>query len=527
MPGYSLGRYLSRMPPPTAVAHQKVVVVDFGGQYAQLIVRRVRELGVYSELVPWNRLPDDFPDSTTRAVILSGGPMSVTEPSAPDFDFDRVPESIPILGICYGQQLMAHRLGGRVERASEREYGRRHLVGVTPGSLVEGLSSNQVWMSHGDQVLQPPPGFAVTGSTETCPVAAFEDRARGRYGVQFHPEVSHTVDGKTVLKRFLFERVGLAGDWTSESFIEESLDRIRAEVGDRKVLCAVSGGVDSSVVAALVSRAVGERVTCVFVNHGLLRKGEAEDVVRAFSETFHPNLVVIDAAEQFFAALRGVTDPEQKRKIIGAEFIRAFEAHADELKGCDFLAQGTLYPDVIESGSPTAAKIKTHHNVGGLPDWMRLQVIEPLRWLFKDEVREVGRRLGLPDEMVDREPFPGPGLAVRILGEVTPERVRIVQDADAIFREEIRARGLRAGIWQSYAALLDVRSVGVMGDERTYQNPIVLRAVQSEDAMTATAVAFPFEFLEHVASRIVNEVPGVNRVLYDLTSKPPATIEWE
>jgi GMP synthase (glutamine-hydrolysing) len=281
------------------------------------------------------------------------------------------------------------------------------------------------------------------------------------------------------------------------------------------------------VVAALVSRAVGERVTCVFVNHGLLRKGEAEDVVRAFSETFHPNLVVIDAAEQFFAALRGVTDPEQKRKIIGAEFIRAFEAHADELKGCDFLAQGTLYPDVIESGSPTAAKIKTHHNVGGLPDWMRLQVIEPLRWLFKDEVREVGRRLGLPDEMVDREPFPGPGLAVRILGEVTPERVRIVQDADAIFREEIRARGLRTGIWQSYAALLDVRSVGVMGDERTYQNPIVLRAVQSEDAMTATAVAFPFEFLEHVASRIVNEVPGVNRVLYDLTSKPPATIEWE
>jgi len=515
------------MPTPTALAHEKVVVVDFGGQYAQLIVRRVRELGVYSEMVPWNRLPEGFPDNATRAIILSGGPMSVTEPGAPDFDFARVPESIPILGICYGQQLMAHRLGGRVERASEREYGRRHLVESARGSLVEGLASDQVWMSHGDQVPAPAPGFEVTASTETCPVAAFEDRIHNRYGLQFHPEVSHTPDGRTVLKRFLFERVRLSGDWTSESFIEESLDRIRAEVGDRRVLCAVSGGVDSSVVAALVSRAVGERVTCVFVNHGLLRKGEAEDVVRVFSETFHPNLVVIDAAEQFFAALKGVTDPETKRKIIGAEFIRAFEAHADELKGCDFLAQGTLYPDVIESGSATAAKIKTHHNVGGLPDWMRLKVIEPLRWLFKDEVREVGRRLGLPDEMVDREPFPGPGLAVRILGEVTPERVHIVQEADAIFRGEIRARDLQSGIWQSYAALLDVRSVGVMGDERTYQNPIVLRAVQSEDAMTATAVPFEFSFLEHVASRIVNEVAGVNRVLYDLTSKPPATIEWE
>lgn len=524
---HGLARYLSGMLSPAAVAHEKVVVVDFGGQYAQLIVRRVRELGVYSEMVPWNRLPDDFPDDATRAVILSGGPMSVTEPGAPDFDFARVPESMPILGICYGQQLMAHRLGGRVERASEREYGRRHLVTRAAGSLVEGLASDQVWMSHGDQVLAPPPGFEVTASTETCLVAAFEDRVHNRYGLQFHPEVSHTPDGRTVLKRFLFERVRLSGDWTSESFIEECLDRIRAEVGDRRVLCAVSGGVDSSVVAALVSRAVGERVTCVFVNHGLLRKGEAEDVVQVFSENFHPNLVVIDAAEQFFGALKGVTDPETKRKIIGAEFIRAFEAHADELKGCDFLAQGTLYPDVIESGSATAAKIKTHHNVGGLPDWMRLKVIEPLRSLFKDEVREVGRRLGLPAAMVDREPFPGPGLAVRILGEVTPERVQIVQDADAIFRDEIRVRGLQSGVWQSYAALLDVRSVGVMGDERTYQNPIVLRAVQSEDAMTATAVPFEFSFLEHVASRIVNEVPGVNRVLYDLTSKPPATIEWE
>lgn len=515
------------MTAPAAVAHEKVVVVDFGGQYAQLIVRRVRELGVFSEMVPWNKLPDDFPDATTKAVILSGGPMSVNDPEAPDLDFSRLPASLPVLGICYGQQLMAHRLGGRVERASEKEYGRRHLASVNPDSLIAGFEGNQVWMSHGDQVLAPPAGFEVTASTDTCPIAAFEDRAGNRFGVQFHPEVSHTPGGKEILKRFLFDRVGLKGDWTSESFIEESIARIRAEVGDRRILCAVSGGVDSSVVAALCSRAVGERVTCVFVDHGLLRKNEAQEVREVFTETFHPHLVVIDAADQFFSALRGVTDPERKRKVIGEEFVRAFESHADELKECDFLAQGTLYPDVIESGSPTAAKIKTHHNVGGLPDWMRLKVIEPLRWLFKDEVRAVGRALGLPTSMVDREPFPGPGLAVRILGEVTPERVKIVQEADWIFRTEIRERGLQSGIWQSYAALLDVRSVGVMGDERTYQHPIVLRAVQSEDAMTATAVPFDFAFLEHVATRIVNEVPGVNRVLYDLTSKPPATIEWE
>lgn len=347
------------------------------------------------------------------------------------------------------------------------------------------------------------------------------------YGVQFHPEVTHTTDGKTVLRRFLLERAGLAGDWTSENFIDEETERIRTAVQNRKVLCAVSGGVDSSVMAALLTRAIGDQAVCVFVDHGLLRKGEAEQVVDTFTQTFHPRLIVIRAADSFFASLRGVTDPEQKRKVIGAEFVRSFEAHADELEGCDFLAQGTLYPDVIESGSSTAAKIKTHHNVGGLPDWMRLEVIEPLRWLFKDEVREVGRKLGLPPEVVDREPFPGPGLGVRILGEVTPERVRITQEADWIFRSEIRARGLLPGIWQSYAALLDVRSVGVMGDERTYEHPIVLRAVTSEDAMTAQAFPFDFEFLEHVCNRIVNEVDGVNRVLYDLTSKPPATIEWE
>lgn len=509
------------------MVHQKVFVIDFGGQYSQLIVRRVRELGVYSEMIAWTEAEAKLATSERpSAIILSGGPRSVLEDHAPSLPMECL-EGIPTLGICYGMQLLAHSLGGQVEKADDREYGKRELNVTKPGSLVGGLTQAQVWMSHGDQVLQAPPGFDTIASTESCPVAAIENRAQNIYGVQFHPEVSHTPEGKTILRRFLFDRCGLHGDWTSESFIEDSIELIRQEVGEKRVLCAVSGGVDSSVMAALMSRALGDQVTCVFVNHGLLRKNEAEQVIEAFSSYFQPRLVVIDARNEFFTALKGVTDPEAKRKIIGAEFVRAFEAHADDLKGCDFLAQGTLYPDVIESGSATAAKIKTHHNVGGLPDWMRLRVIEPLRWLFKDEVRSVGKNLGLPEEMVEREPFPGPGLAVRILGEVTPERVAIVQDADWIFRSELRSRGLHRGIWQSYAALLDVKSVGVMGDERTYQQPIVLRAVQSEDAMTAQAVALPFAALEEIAHRIVNEVQGVNRVLYDLTSKPPATIEWE
>ena len=508
------------------MAHQTALVVDFGGQYSQLIVRRIRELGVYSEMVPWTTAEAEISKRNPDAVILSGGPKSVLEPGAPSIDLALL-EGKPVLGICYGMQLMSLQLGGKVENANDREYGHRVVEPLADG-LISSLTDPHVWMSHGDQVLAPPTGYTVTAKTDSCPVAAIQNLENCHFGVQFHPEVTHTPSGKELLRTFLFSYAKLKGDWTAENFIDEEIERIRATVSDHeKVLCAVSGGVDSSVMAALLIRAIGDRAVCVFVDHGLLRKDEAKQVIETFGDHFHGNLKVFHEHDRFFGALAGETDPERKRKIIGEQFVHVFEDHAKEIADCAFLAQGTLYPDVIESGSPTAAKIKTHHNVGGLPEWMNLKLIEPLRWLFKDEVREVGRRLGLPDDMVDREPFPGPGLAVRILGEVTPERVVTTQDADAIFRSELRARGLHKGIWQSYAALLDVRSVGVMGDERTYEQPIVLRAVQSEDAMTASAVNLPFEALSAIATRIVNEVKGVNRVLYDLTSKPPATIEWE
>jgi GMP synthase (glutamine-hydrolysing) len=505
-----------------------VFVVDFGAQYAQLIARRVRECHVYSEIVPYDASPRELAARRPAAIILSGGPASVYEPGAPALNAALLSLGVPVLGICYGQQAMAQALGGEVRPTGAREYGRTDLEATGPAVLFRDLPAQQsVWMSHADTVVRAPDGFRVTARTGSSPVAAMEEPERGLFAVQFHPEVAHTPYGIEMLKRFLYDGCGLLPDWTPVNVIDRAVERIRDQVGNGQILCALSGGIDSAVAALLVHRAVGDRLTCVFVDTGLLRDGEPDEVEETFARHFKVPLVHVKAADRFLARLEDVVDPEEKRRRIGEEFIRVFEEVAREHSGARFLVQGTLYPDVIESGSRTAAKIKSHHNVGGLPEVMDLDLVEPLRDLFKDEVRRVGEELGLPEEVVRRQPFPGPGLAVRIVGEVTRERLEIVRGADAIVTEEIRRGGLAGKLWQAFAVLLTTRSVGVMGDGRTYQFPVVIRAVTSEDAMTADWARLPHDVLERIGSRIVAEIPGVNRVLYDVSSKPPATIEWE
>ncbi|HHU85407.1 MAG: glutamine-hydrolyzing GMP synthase [Pelotomaculaceae bacterium] len=505
-----------------------VVVLDFGGQYSHLIARRIRELKVFCEMLPYSTSIDEIKAKRPRGIIFSGGPSSVYQEKAPACDPALYETGIPVLGICYGMQLMAQQLGGVVSRSGHREYGKTGLHVLERDRLLSCMEQlEQCWMSHGDRVESAPPGFTVSAATSNSPVAAMACPAKNLYAVQFHPEVVHTPKGQDVLKAFLYDICGCSGDWTMGSFLERSVTEIKARVGDKKVLCALSGGVDSSVAAVMVQRAVGDQLTCIFVNHGLLRKGEAEQVQKTFKEKFQIKLVYVDARERFLGKLAGVSDPEKKRKIIGEEFIRVFEDEASKLGQIDYLVQGTLYPDVVESGTATAAVIKSHHNVGCLPEDMRLQLVEPLRWLFKDEVRILGEELGLPEEVVWRQPFPGPGMAVRILGPVDAYKVALLQEADAVVEQEIRKAGLYRQIWQSFAILPDMRSVGVMGDQRTYSYTVVIRAVNSVDAMTADWVRLPYEVLEAISSRIVSEIKEINRVVYDITSKPPATIEWE
>jgi len=505
---------------------ETILILDFGGQYTQLIGRRIREANVYSEIVPFNTPLEKIRAIRPKGLILSGGPASVYEADAPMSDPDIFKLDVPVLGICYGMQLMGKELGGRVEPASHREYGSRELQAANPSSLLNGM--RRVWMSHGDRILEPPPGFQVTARTETT-IAAMENPNRKIFGVQFHPEVTHTENGESLLRRFVFDVCGCGGDWTVGSFIENSIARIRTQVGQGRALCAISGGVDSTVAATLVSRAIGDRLVGVFVNTGLLRKNEFEKVLTMLRDNLHLNVRGIDASQRFLNMLAGVSDPEKKRKLIGNEFIRVFEEEAEKIGSVGFLVQGTLYPDVIESISVKGPSqtIKSHHNVGGLPERMHLKLVEPLRELFKDEVRRVGLQLGLPEDMVWRQPFPGPGLAVRIMGEITPEAVRMLQEADDILLSEIKKAGLYRQIWQSFGVLLPVKSVGVMGDIRTYEHTLAIRAVHSNDGMTADWVRLPYELMAQISNRIVNEVKGINRVVYDITSKPPATIEWE
>jgi GMP synthase (glutamine-hydrolysing) len=509
-----------------------ILILDFGAQYAQLIARRVREQKVYSEIHPYNLPLERIRAMAPAGIILSGGPSSVYDPGAPRVSPELFELGVPILGICYGVQLASLLLGGQVAAAEHREYGRAVVQVQASSPLLAGFEPGEeiaVWMSHGDRVEQLPPGFTRVGTSPNCPFAVVEEPARRFFGVQFHPEVAHTPRGSEILGNFLFRICGCEPTWTMPSFVEEAVEAVRVTVGQGRVICGLSGGVDSSVAAALVHRAVGDRLTCIFVDNGLLRTGESAQVEALFRGTFKMKLVVVDAAQRFLAALAGVSEPEQKRKIIGREFIDVFEEQARNAGGADFLVQGTLYPDVIESVSSKgpSATIKSHHNVGGLPETMRLRLVEPLRELFKDEVREVGEELGLPRHVLWRQPFPGPGLAVRVLGPVTRERCDILRAADAIIEQEIRAAGLYEAIWQSFGVLLPVQTVGVMGDERTYANVLAVRAVHSKDGMTADWVPLPYDVLGTISSRIVNQVRGVNRVVYDISSKPPATIEWE